>query len=76
LIDQAASPLGKKRHCAIVRRRLAEGLPGAAIIGRRHLLSADALEAELQRLSLPTKKPKSATVADELRAELRLVGGR
>lgn len=72
-IDQRRSPLGAKRHCAAVRRLLADGLPGAAVVGRKHMLSAEALEAELQRTSNRPRKP--AGVADELRAELRLVGG-
>ena len=27
-VDQATSPLGPRRHCAIVRRRMAAGEPG------------------------------------------------
>lgn len=72
--DQRKSPLGAKRHCAAVRRLLADGLPGAAVVGRKHLLSAEALDAELCRSS--PNKAKNKGVADELRAELRLVGGR
>lgn len=72
MVDQAKSPLGRRRHCAAVRRRRARGEAGAAVIGRRHLLSHDALSEELSRLS---GQPKVATtraggVADELRAEL------
>ena len=73
--DQHRSALGAKRHNAAVRRLLADGLPGAAIVGRRHLLSADALNAELRRTSTRTGNVKAAGVADQLRAELRLVGG-
>ncbi len=73
--DQQTSPLGRKRHCAAVRRLIAEGSPGAAKVGRRHLLSPEELAAELQRVSRTrAKSEKAASVADELRAELRLVG--
>lgn len=51
MVDQGASPLGRRRHCAAVRRRLARGEAGAAVVGRRHLLSADALGEELARTS-------------------------
>lgn len=76
-IDQQASGLGSRRHCAIVSRRIAEGLSGAWRVGRRHYLSEAALAEERERLSRrkPRAKPKTATVADELRAELRVVGG-
>ncbi len=71
-VDQAVSPLGPRRHRAAVLRRIAAGQPGAAKIGRRHLLSRDALEAELAAAA--DKAPASPSVADELRRELRLVG--
>jgi hypothetical protein len=73
-IDQHRSPLGPRRHCRAVAARVADGSPNAAIIGRRQLLSQEALSEELARGAKPhsTKKP---SVADELRAELRLVGG-
>lgn len=47
LIDQHASDMSKKRHCAATRRRISQGLPGAFIDGRRFLLSREALEEEL-----------------------------
>jgi len=87
MLDQHASPLGSRRHCACVRARVAAGDPGAAIIGRRHLLSPEALGEELQATSTKTRKPakpkrsteKPATVREELEAELgalRLVATR
>lgn len=51
MIDTVSSPLGRKRHCAVVRRLVASGTPGAAIVGRRHLLSRELLDKELARLS-------------------------
>ncbi len=71
-VDQGGSPLGPRRHRAAVLRRIAAGQPGATKIGRRHLLSRDALEAELAAAA--DKAPVSPSVADELRRELRLVG--
>ena len=69
LVDQAGSPLGRRRHINACRRIVAAGQPGASIIGRRCLLSREALEAELAAVA---KKPKKARpeAVDEL-AELR-----
>jgi|GEM_PF-1664484 len=72
-IDQSASPLGRKRHCAAVRTRVARGLEGAAVIGRRHLLSQVALGEVLAVAGVkPTKEDDPAR---DLRSKLRLVGG-
>jgi hypothetical protein len=74
-VDQHGSPLGPKRHCAAVRRRVATGLGGAAVVGRRMLLSPEALAEELSRASQRAKPIRSvASVADDLARELRLVG--
>ncbi len=53
LIDQWQSPLGARRHCAAVRRRVEARprLPGADIVGRRHFLTREALADELKRAS-------------------------
>lgn len=58
-IDQHRSLLGARRHCGAVRRRIAEGLPGAVKIGRRYLLSPDAHAEELARIgrALPKAPP-------------------
>lgn len=69
--DQSASPLGRRRHIAAVRRRVASGAGGAVIIDRRHLLSRDALGEELETIGA---KPEADAHA-ELKRELRLVGG-
>lgn len=50
MIDQTASPLGNRRHCRAVQARIARGEPGAAIVGRRHLMSREAMDDELGRL--------------------------
>jgi hypothetical protein len=72
MLDQAGSPLGRRRHIAAVRRRVAAGETGAAVVGRRHLLSREALDAELATLARKPRKPskKSEPAADEL-AEMR-----
>lgn len=74
-IDQASSPLGARRHRAAVKRRTGAGLPGAAIVGRRHMLSADALAEELAQQSRGKRQIAEASLEDTLRAELRLVEG-
>jgi hypothetical protein len=60
-VDQTASPLGRRRHIAAARRLVAEGKAGAAIVGRRHLLTREALDAELAAL-----KPRSRTKAQPI----------
>lgn len=67
MVDQAASPLGRRRHIAAVRSRVASGATGAAIIGRRYLLTREAIEAELMRVSGARRsKPKLEAVTDLL----------
>jgi hypothetical protein len=75
MVDQAASPLGPRRHCAAVRRRVAHSEPGASVVGRRHLLSVAALAEELNRTTARPErcaKPAGNSVRSELLAELRL----
>jgi hypothetical protein len=82
LVSQAVSPLGKRRHCAAVRARLASGDSSACIVGRTHYLTPAALSEELRASSKParersTKKGKAAPATPrddlaELRAELGL----
>lgn len=77
MIDQARSPLGARRHCAAVKRRLARGEPGASLVGRKHLLTEEALSEELGRVSnrQPAKRNDANDVRDELERELRLLKG-
>lgn len=75
-IDQARSPLGPRRHRTAVLRRLGRGEPGAVLVGRRHLLSKEAMNEELARLTTKGPKPRAESVealADEL--GLRMVKG-
>ena len=60
MLGQVGSPLGPRRHAAAVRRRVAEGKPGAVIAGRRLLLTREALDEELARLNARVKRRKAA----------------
>lgn len=76
-VAQQDSPLGRKRHCEATRRRIREGLNGASVVGRKHLLSPDALREELETLGRPRPKsePTVSAGVEKLQRELRLVGG-
>jgi len=75
-VDQKTSPLGPKRHCAAVRRRVAAGSSDAAIVGRRYLLAPAAITDELARLDEPAYRARqvarssSRDIVAELEAEL------
>lgn len=47
LVDQTASPLGSRRHCALARRLVNAGDPRAAKVGRRWLISREAISEAL-----------------------------
>ena len=69
MVSQTRSPLGSRRHCAAVRRRVAAGQHGAFVVGRKHLLTQEALQEELamqkpRNLSVPV--PATPSIADEL----------
>jgi hypothetical protein len=66
-VDQAHSALGPRRHCAAVRRRLADGKKDAEIIGKTHRLRADAYAEErafigqgLARCAVPNDSEEEA----------------
>lgn len=79
-IAQDSSPLGRRRHCAAVRARVARGQAGAAIVGRRHLLSPEALREALGEVSEGRSRSKKAAAqevldpVERMRARLRVVG--
>jgi hypothetical protein len=76
-ISQVNSPLGSRRHCRAVNRRLEAGEPGAHAVGRQRLLSPQALSEELARASkreLPVATDPG-NVRAELEHELRLLRG-
>jgi len=76
LVSQATSPLGKRRHCAAVRARVARGDSSACIIGRTHYLTPEALRAELAACKAPKRKAHSAKPAprDDLAALRKELG--
>lgn len=71
MVDQAHSPLGRRRHIAAVRQLLAKGDPRAAKVGRKYLLRRDALDDVLRELG----RPREDDGERELMRELRLVDG-
>lgn len=80
LVDQTASPLGCRRHCAAVRRRIKQGLPGATKVGRVHSLTRAALNEELAAVSRQCVLMREVNdlepvgVIDDLRGELDRIG--
>jgi hypothetical protein len=76
-IDQRASGLGERRHCRIVRDRIARKMGGAWIVGRRCYLSPAALDEEREKLSTRKPLPKAELTGTAARLERRLglVGG-
>jgi len=74
MVSQTGSPLGPRRHAEAVKRRIATGAPGAAKVGRRYLLTQDALAEELSGLSRPLASSNDA--GEDLRRELRAIGAK
>jgi hypothetical protein len=82
-IAQTGSVFGHRKHCKIVQRLVEAGDPGAVISGRKHLLSPEVLQRELQALTKrgpALAKPEfsaapAGATPDGLRARLGLVGG-
>jgi hypothetical protein len=52
-LDQHHSDLTVRQHCQAVRRRRAEGKPGASVKGRRYLLTREALWEEMTSVAKP-----------------------
>lgn len=69
LVSQTDSPLGPRRHCAAVRRRMGAGEGGASKVGRRYLLTREALAEELHRLGQSEPQPRPEPDADEQLAQ-------
>jgi hypothetical protein len=73
LVDQRRTPLGPRRHADAVKRRLARGEPGASKVGRRYLLTPDALQEELANVSAATAyRPEPDDPGAKLRRDLGL----
>jgi hypothetical protein len=65
-VSQKESPLGRNRHCAAVKRRIAEGSGGATKLGNRCLLTAEALKEEMEaHHKLVARPPVKVAVPDE-----------
>lgn len=75
-VDQKASPLGRRRHINAVRRRVAEGAEGARVVGRRYLLTAEVVDAELGRVTRAKSTLESPPAVDELAALRAKLEGR
>lgn len=78
-VGQKGSPLGARRHIAAVRRRVAAGEPGAAVVGRSYRLTRDALNAELGHVSAKHSSGtanRPAAERDELSELRRKLEGR
>lgn len=71
---QESSPLGRRRHVAAVRRRVGAGDRGAAMVGRRALLSHEALAEELAAMSKRPRAREQETTRGRLERRLGLVG--
>jgi hypothetical protein len=73
MVNQSGSPLGSRRHCNAVKRRLAVGAAGAAHVGRKYLLTQEALAEELSRITSTTAhRPASDDPGAKLRRDLGL----
>lgn len=68
LIAQKGSPLGTKRHVAVVERRLRRGEPGAYSSGTARYLTPEALDEELA--APPSKPARPRGKLDPLTREL------
>jgi hypothetical protein len=74
-IDQASSPLGARRHCALARKLIAEGKGAASHVGRRWLIRKERLDREMGAPEARADSPddeREAALAREL--GLKLVG--
>lgn len=88
LVSQSTSPLGARRHNAAVRRRIAEhargelAISGASIVGRRHMLTQEAVAEEMGRrekgpaLAKAKRRATAATEASDEQSTYDAVMGR
>lgn len=70
-VSQANSPLGPRRHCAAVRRRIGRGAIDCIIDGKRYLMTRDALHEELLSLGKPRPTVKAIPVDVEPTTSVR-----
>lgn len=74
-IAQNKSPLGRRLHCAEVRRLVAAGDHRAAIVGRRFLLTQAAVDAALRDHSIRRFKTNMPSVTEQLSSALQAQKG-
>lgn len=74
-VDQTKSPLGSRRHIRAVRARLSAELPGAGKLGRRFLLSPQAVAEELQCTGRVAPELPPIDEVSAMREQLALVRG-
>lgn len=74
MVDQAASGLGRRRHINWARRLIVAGDRRAVQIGRRYLLTREAVEEARRHYTDETRRPRSEDEEDDaaLASELGL----
>lgn len=74
MVDQVASGLGRRRHISFARRLIAAGDRRAVQLGRRYLLTVDAIDEARAHYSKRAngRDRQDADADDELAAELGL----
>lgn len=70
------SPLGRRTHCRIVRERRAQGKGGAEIVGKKHLLSPEALAEELALRSARHDRMDPPPASGDVYSRIMSVRGR
>lgn len=74
LVDQRQSPLGPRRHAALCRRLMAAGDARASKVGRRWLVTQDAIAEELARLGRAAPPSTAPATDDDLDAVAKRLG--
>lgn len=69
MVAQYGSPLGSRVHRAAVKRRIERGEGGASVVGRRYLLTHEALQAELAMPAPKAVKPGKSAEQQRIKQE-------
>lgn len=72
VLDQSQSGLGRRRHIAFARRLIAAGDGRAAHLGRRYLLTREAIEQAREHYTRRAKRPRAQDDDAALARELGL----
>lgn len=70
MVDSTQSCLGRKRHCAFARLLIARGDPRAAQIGRRYLLTAEAVDEAMQHYTEKARRAQHIAANDGAEEQL------